>query len=148
MRRALTQVALQEGERRSVAEVDGDLGVDLSFQLHQLPDPVSCQEGEVGEALVHRPPGEGRKATSDPCHRRRTGAPAVPDGDHLALGDGRVQLPHATDVPRPLELLRVDEKERLLDPGKGLVLQREHPGVQRDAAPEQGEAPVMSQHQI
>lgn len=145
---ALTQMALQEGQRRFVAEVDGDLGVDLSFQLHQLPDPVSCQEGEVGEALVHRPPGDGRKATSDPFRRRGTVVPAVPDGDHLALGDGRVQLPHATDVPRPLELLRVDEKERLLDPGKGLVLQREHPGVQRDAAPEQGEAPVMSQHRI
>lgn len=77
-----------------------------------------------------------------------TAGPAVPDGDHLALCDGRVQLPHATDVPCPLELLRVDEKERLLDPGKGLVLQREHPGVQRDATPEQGEVPLMSKHQI
>lgn len=65
--------------------------------------------------------------------------PAVPDGDHLPLGDGRVQLPHATDVPRPLELLRVDEKERLLDARKGLVLEREHPGVQRDATPEEAE---------
>lgn len=75
-RRALTQVALQEGERRFVAEVDGDLGVDLSFQLHQLPDPVSCQEGEVGEALVHRPPGEGRKE-GRPRQTRVTGGGRV-----------------------------------------------------------------------
>lgn len=58
---ALTQMALQEGERCLVGEVDGHLGVNLSFQLHQLPDPVTCQEGEVGEALVHRSPGEGRQ---------------------------------------------------------------------------------------
>lgn len=63
--------------------------------------------------------------------------PEVPDGDHLPLGDGRVQLPHTTDVPRPLELLRVDEKHRLLDTRKGLVLQGEHPGVQSHATPEQ-----------
>lgn len=47
--------------------------------------------------------------------------PMIPDGDHLPLCDGRVQLPHATDVLRPLELLRVDEKDRLFDPRKGLV---------------------------
>lgn len=46
----------------------------------------------------------------------------IPDGDHLPLCDGRVQLPHADDVPRPLELLRVDEKERLFDLREGLVL--------------------------
>lgn len=58
---ALTQVALQEGQRCLVGEVDGDFGVNLSFQLHQLSDPVACQEGEVGEALVHRSSGEGRQ---------------------------------------------------------------------------------------
>lgn len=46
--------------------------------------------------------------------------PVIPDGDHLPLSDGRVQLPHATDVLRPLELLRVDEKDRLFDLRKDL----------------------------
>lgn len=64
-------------------------------------------------------------------------AAVVPDGDHLPLRDRRVQPSHAADVPRPLELLRVDEEERLFDPREGLVLQREHPGVQCHAAPEQ-----------
>lgn len=57
--------------------------------------------------------------------------PWVPNGDHLPLCGGRVQLPHAADVPRPLELLRVDEEDGLLDLSKDLVLQREHPGIQR-----------------
>lgn len=56
---ALTEMALQEGERCSVAEVHGQLGVDLSLQLHQLPDPVARQEGEVWETLVDRAPDEG-----------------------------------------------------------------------------------------
>lgn len=51
---ALTQVALQEGQRRPVAKVHGQFGVDLPLQFHQLPDPVPSQEGEVWEALVHR----------------------------------------------------------------------------------------------
>lgn len=57
----LTEVALQEGQRGSVAEVDGELRVNLPFELHQLPDPVSGQEGEVGEALVDRSSGERRR---------------------------------------------------------------------------------------
>lgn len=55
----------------------------------------------------------------------------LPNCDHLPLGGGRVQLPHAADVPCPLELLRVDEEDGLLDLSKDLVLQREHPGIQR-----------------
>lgn len=58
----LTEMALQEGERGFVAEVDGELRVNLPFQLHQLPYPVSCQEGEVGEALVDRSSGERRQS--------------------------------------------------------------------------------------
>lgn len=58
----LTEMALQEGERGFVAEVDGELGVNLPFQLHQLPDPVSRQEGEVGEALVDRSSGKRRQS--------------------------------------------------------------------------------------
>lgn len=57
--------------------------------------------------------------------------PLLPNGDHLPLGGGRVQLPHAADVPCPLELLGVDEEDGLLDLSKDLVLQREHPGIQR-----------------
>lgn len=55
-------MALQEGQRGFVAEVDGDFRVNLPFQLHHLPDPVSCQEGEVGEALVDRSSGERRQS--------------------------------------------------------------------------------------
>lgn len=55
----------------------------------------------------------------------------LPNSDHLPLGGTRVQLPHAADVPRPLELLRVDEEDGLLDLSKDLILQREHPGIQR-----------------
>ena len=46
----------------------------------------------------------------------------VPDSDHLPLYAGRVQLLHAADVPRPLELLRVDEEDRLLHPWKDLIV--------------------------
>lgn len=60
----------------------------------------------------------------------------IPDGDHLPLYDGGVQLLHAADVPRPLELLWVDEEDGLFDPRKDLVIQRGHPGVQRDATPD------------
>lgn len=58
----LTEVALQEGQRGSVAEVDGELWVDLPLQLHQLPDPVSRQEGEVGEALMDCSSEERRRS--------------------------------------------------------------------------------------
>lgn len=58
----LTEVALQEGQCGSVAEVDGELGVDLPLQLHQLPDPVSGQEGEVGKALVDCSSEERRRS--------------------------------------------------------------------------------------
>lgn len=56
----LTEMALQKGQGGSVAEVDGQLRVNLPFQLQQLPDPVSRHEGEVGEALVDRSSGERR----------------------------------------------------------------------------------------
>ena len=52
----LTEVPLQERQRRPVAEVHGHCWVDLPLQLHHLPDPVPRQEGEVREALVDRPP--------------------------------------------------------------------------------------------
>lgn len=51
-------MALQEGKRGFVGEVYGELGVDVSLQLHQLPDPVARQEGEVWETLVDRPSDE------------------------------------------------------------------------------------------
>lgn len=46
----------------------------------------------------------------------------IPDRYHPPLYDGRVQLPHAADVPRPLELLWVDEEDRLLHPRKDLII--------------------------
>lgn len=46
---------------------------------------------------------------------------AVPDGDHFPLYDRRVQLLHATDVSCPLELLWVDEEDRLLHLRKDLI---------------------------
>lgn len=46
----------------------------------------------------------------------------VPDGDHFPLYDGRVELLHAADVSRPLELLWVDEKDWLLHPRKDLIV--------------------------
>lgn len=55
-------------------------------------------------------------------HFHLTSALPVPDGDHFPLYAGRVQLLHAADVPRPLELLRVDEEDRLLHPWKDLVV--------------------------
>lgn len=106
---ALTEMALQEGERCSVAEVHGQLGVDLSLQLHQLPDPVARQEGEVWETLVNRASDEGIRIRKRHQHEggfEPDGCSAwLPDGDHLPLYGGGVQLPHAADVVRPLELL-------------------------------------------
>lgn len=52
-------MALQEGKCCFVGEVYGDLGVDLSLQLHQLTDPVAREEGEVWETLVDRASDEG-----------------------------------------------------------------------------------------
>lgn len=46
----------------------------------------------------------------------------VPDGDHFSVYDSTVQLLHAADVSRPLELLRIDEENGLLDPRKDLVI--------------------------
>lgn len=46
----------------------------------------------------------------------------IPDGDHLPLNEGRVQLLHAADVPRPLELLGVDEEDRLSDPREDFLV--------------------------
>lgn len=55
-------------------------------------------------------------------HFHLTSRLPVPDGDHFPLYAGRVQLLHAADVPRPLELLWVDEEDRLLHPCKDLVV--------------------------
>lgn len=46
-------MALQKGQRCFVGEVYGDFWVDLSLQLHELPDPVARQESEVWETLVN-----------------------------------------------------------------------------------------------
>lgn len=59
----LTQVALQEGQRRPVAKVHGQLRVDLPLQFHQFPDPVAGQEGKVWETLVHGAPDPRKDAS-------------------------------------------------------------------------------------
>lgn len=103
---ALTEVALQEGKRCFVGKVNGELGVDLPFELQQLPDPVTRQEGEVWETLVdcsseEETQSHGRRRITS---QRTALLPALPDGDHLPLCDVRVQLLHFADVRRPLEL--------------------------------------------
>lgn len=121
---ALTEVALQEGKRCFVGKVNGELGVDLPFELQQLPDPVTRQEGEVWETLVDCSSEEEKQSHG----RRRIASqgtallPVLPDGDHLPLGDVGVQLLHFADVRRPLELFWVDEEDRLFYPGIQLVL--------------------------
>lgn len=123
---ALTKMALQEGKRGFVGEVYGELGVDVSLQLHQLPDPVARQEGEVWETLVDRPSDETRQRFLLTLFFTRTTfflvPSTIPDGDHLPLNEGRVQLLHAADVPRPLELLGVDEEDRLFDPREDVLV--------------------------
>lgn len=127
-------MALQEGQRCFVGEVYGELGVNLSLQLHQLSDPVACEEGEVWETLVDRASDEGTESEESITLEGRTefclsqsfilpfALSTIPDGDHLPLYDGGVQLLHAADVPRPLELLRVDEEDGLFDPRKDLLI--------------------------
>lgn len=123
-------MALQEGKCGFVGEVYGELGVDVSLQLHQLPDPVARQEGEVWETLVDRPSDETAQSETNQrlltlfLHVRRffLVPPTIPDGDHLPLNEGRVQLLHAADVPRPLELLGVDEEDGLFDPREDVLV--------------------------
>lgn len=83
---ALTQVALQEGQRRPVAKVHGQLGVDLPLQFHQLPDPVDSQEGEVWETLVHRASEEGKESRKEGTLIRRTCDGDAEPGSCSAVG--------------------------------------------------------------
>lgn len=65
---------------------------------------------------------------------------SVLNGDHFPLCGGGVrwdQFPHVHDVPGPLELLRVNEEDRLLYPDIDLFIQGEHPCVQGNATPEE-----------
>jgi len=109
------------------------------FSFSSLPIQFPVRKVKSGKLWWTAPlVEESRTVRTRPVPPVTTGGPsaAPPDGDHLPLDDGRVQLPHAADVPRPLELLRVDEEDGLLHPREELVVERQHPGVQRHAAPE------------
>lgn len=57
----LTKMSLQECQRGFVDQVHGNIWVDVSFQLHQLAQPISRQEGEVRKTLVHCTPVEAQE---------------------------------------------------------------------------------------
>ncbi len=105
---ALTEMLLQKGKCGFVAEIYGELWVDLPLQLHQLTDPVARQEGEVWETLVDCSSDEDMQTNVNIVTERErkqhnvtqstrlnrlhfhpvSAMSVIPDGDHFSMYDG------------------------------------------------------------
>lgn len=57
-----TEVPLQEGQSRPADDVQALVGVEGAPHAEDPPDELPGEEGEVGLAVVHGPPGEGKGA--------------------------------------------------------------------------------------